>query len=50
MIVFDDMTADILNNKNLNPIETELFMRGKKFNTLFSYENSKRKRTSINFI
>ena len=27
-IVFDDMIADIINNKNLNPVVTELFSRG----------------------
>ena len=27
MIVFDDMIADMINNKNLNPIVTELFIR-----------------------
>ena len=30
LIVFDDMIADILNNKKLNPILTELFTRGRK--------------------
>ena len=30
LIVFDDMIADMLNNKNLNPIVTELFIRGRK--------------------
>ena len=30
LIVFDDMTADILSNKNLNPIVAELFIRGRK--------------------
>ena len=29
-IVFDDMIADILNNKKLNPVVTELFIRGRK--------------------
>ena len=29
-IVFDDMIADMLSNKKLNPIVTELFLRGKK--------------------
>ena len=29
LIVFDDMIADMINNKNLNPIVTELFIRGK---------------------
>ena len=28
LIVFDDMTADMLSNKKLNPIGTELFTRG----------------------
>ena len=27
LIVFDDMIADMLSNKNLNPIVTELFIR-----------------------
>ena len=31
-IVFDDMIADIINNKKLNPIVTELFIRGRKLN------------------
>ena len=32
LIVFDDMTADMINNKKLNPIVTELFTRGRKLN------------------
>ena len=32
LIVFDDMIADILSNKNHNPIVTELFIRGRKLN------------------
>ena len=32
MIVFDDMIADMINNKKLNPIVTELFIRGRKLN------------------
>ena len=32
MIVFDDMIADMLSNKNLNPTLTELFTRGRKLN------------------
>ena len=28
-IVFDDMITDMLSNKKLNPIITELFIRGK---------------------
>ena len=30
LIVFDDMIADIINKKRLNPIVTELFIRGRK--------------------
>ena len=30
LIVFDDMIVDMLSNKKLNPIATELFIRGKK--------------------
>ena len=29
-IVFDDMIADMINNNKLNPIVTELFIRGRK--------------------
>ena len=32
LIVFDDMIADMINNKKLNSIVTELFIRGKKLN------------------
>ena len=32
LIVFDDMIADMINNKNLNSTLTELFIRGKKLN------------------
>ena len=31
-IVFDDMVADMINNNKLNPIVTELFIRGRKLN------------------
>ena len=31
-IVFDDMIADMINNKRLNLIVTELFIRGRKLN------------------
>ena len=30
LIVFDDMIGDMLSNKKLNAIETELFTRGRK--------------------
>ena len=32
LIDFDDMIADIINNKKLNPVVTELFIRGRKLN------------------
>ena len=31
-IVFDDAIADMINNKKLNPVVTELFIRGRKLN------------------
>ena len=32
LIVFEDMNADMINNKKLNSIVTELFIRGRKLN------------------
>ena len=32
LIAFDDMIADMINNKKLNPIVTELFITGRKLN------------------
>ena len=32
VIVFDDMIADMINNKILKSIVTELFIRGRKLN------------------
>ena len=32
LILFDGMIADVLSNKKVNPIVTELFSRGKKLN------------------
>ena len=32
LIVFDDVIADMLSNKNLNPKAIELFIRGRKLN------------------
>ena len=32
LIVFDDMIADMINNKKLDPVVTELFIRGRKLN------------------
>ena len=30
LIAFDDMIADMLNNKNIDPIVNEIFIRGRK--------------------
>ena len=35
LIVFDDIIADIINNKKLNSITTELFIRGRKLNIFY---------------
>ena len=35
LIVFDDMIADMACNKKLNPIVTQLVIRGRKLNILF---------------
>ena len=32
LIVFDDMVADMIHNKKLNSVVTELFIRGRKLN------------------
>ena len=32
LIIFDDMIAHMINNNTLNPIVTELFIRGRKLN------------------
>ena len=32
LIIFDDMITDMINNKKLNPIITELFIRGRNLN------------------
>ena len=32
LIIFDDMIANMINNNKLNPIVTELFIRGRKLN------------------
>ena len=32
LVVFDDMIANMINNKKLNSIVTELFIRGRKLN------------------
>ena len=53
LIAFDDMITDMLSNKNLNSVVTELFIRGRKtkhFYAIFYYENFKQSRTSTNCI
>ena len=37
LIIFDDMIADMLSNKKLNPILTELFIRSRKLNISFFF-------------
>ena len=32
LTAFDDIIADMLSNKKLNPVVTELFIRGRKLN------------------
>ena len=37
LIVSDDMIADMLSNKKLNPVVTELFIRGRKLHISFVF-------------
>ena len=37
LMVFDDVIADMINNKELNSIVTELFIRGRKSNISFVF-------------
>ena len=37
LIVFDDMIADMINNKKLNSIITGFFIRGRKLNISFVF-------------
>ena len=37
LIVFDDMIADMLSNKTLNPIVAELFIRSRKLKISFVF-------------
>ena len=37
LIVFDDMIADMVHNKKLDSIVTELFSRGRKLNISFAF-------------
>ena len=37
LIVFDDMIADLINDKKINPVVSELFIRGRKLNISFVF-------------
>ena len=37
LIVFDDMIVDMINNKKLNPVVTELFIRGRNLNLSIAF-------------
>ena len=37
LIVFDDMIADMINNKKLNPVAPELFIRGGKLHISIAF-------------
>ena len=37
LIVFNDMIADMINNTKINPVVTELFIRGRKLNISFVF-------------
>ena len=37
LIIFDDMVADMINNKKLDSIVTELFIRGRKLNVSIAF-------------
>ena len=37
LIVFDDMITEMVNNKKVNPIATELFIRGRKLNISLAF-------------
>ena len=37
LMVFDDMIANMINNKKFNPIVTELFIRGRKLNISIAF-------------
>ena len=40
LMVFDDMIAVMINNKKLNPVVTELFIRGKIFQLYLLYNHT----------
>ena len=40
LIAFDDMSVDMLSDKNLNPVVTELFIRGKQLQVFSCFQHS----------
>ena len=50
LILFDDMVADMLSNKNLNPIVTEFFIRGRKPNISLVFITQKEGKIQENFL
>ena len=37
LIVFEDMITDMIHNRNLNPVVTESFTRGRKLNISIAF-------------
>ena len=37
LVLFDDLVADMINKKKINPVVTELFIRGRKPNILLVF-------------
>ena len=37
LVLFDDLVADMINKKRINPVVTELFIRGRKPNILLVF-------------
>ena len=50
LIIFDDMIADMLRNKKLNPIVTEAFIRGRKLNISLAFIKEHQGRKQIEAI
>ena len=50
LILFDDMVADMLSNKKLNPIVTEFFIRGRKPNISLVFITQKEGKIQENFL
>ena len=50
LILFDDMVADMLSNKKLNPIVTEFFIRGRKPNISLVFITQKEGKIQEDFL